>query len=90
MGGWHAGKFDFDSGISGVTALNYEKAVVFGNPISETTGKKLAPLEDAYKENLPRWATRSIDYRASSASIRVHRTQQSKQAEVTVFLGTLL
>eukprot|EP00977_Amphora_coffeiformis_P007483 scaffold1640_cov161-Amphora_coffeaeformis.AAC.6 len=24
MGGWHAGKFDFDTRICGVTALNYE------------------------------------------------------------------
>lgn len=28
MGGHHAGKFDFDSRISGVTALNYEKSAL--------------------------------------------------------------
>lgn len=28
MGGWHAGEFDFDTRISGVTSLNYEKSII--------------------------------------------------------------
>ena len=72
MGGHHAGKFDFDTRICGVTALNYEKSVVFGNVIGDPKKNKkmLAPLndddndddddDDGGNESKPIWASRPV------------------------------
>jgi hypothetical protein len=61
MGGWHAGKFDFDTRIGGVTALNYEKSVVFDGDIDKSKpGTQLAALED--DTSIPKWASRPIKY----------------------------
>ena len=71
MGGHHAGKFDFDTTIYGVTSLNYEKSLVFDDVASnlkESSASmlKIAPIHDgdeldtSSQSNLPKWATRPM------------------------------
>uniref|UniRef100_A0A7S1VGM1 Uncharacterized protein n=1 Tax=Grammatophora oceanica TaxID=210454 RepID=A0A7S1VGM1_9STRA len=67
MGGHHAGKFDFDPRLSGVTSLNYEKSKVFGDAVAGRKKKCVAQLEDEGDE-LPSWATRSVQHKSSPAS----------------------
>ena len=57
MGGHHAGKFDFDTRISGVTALNYEKSLVFEPDFKP--GAILAEIESGV--GMPSWATRKVE-----------------------------
>uniref|UniRef100_A0A7S4UN97 NADH:ubiquinone oxidoreductase intermediate-associated protein 30 domain-containing protein n=1 Tax=Ditylum brightwellii TaxID=49249 RepID=A0A7S4UN97_9STRA len=61
MGGHHAGKFDFDTRISGVTSLNYEKSLIFDD-LAGSDGsdgiKILASIED--HDSDPKWATRNV------------------------------
>lgn len=72
MGGWHAGKFDFDTRICGVTALNYEKSVVFGNAVQRKSNSVVAPLFKDENTNtpptLPKWATRVVDCQSTMIS----------------------
>jgi hypothetical protein len=61
VGGLHGGKYEFDTRISGVTSLNYEKSHVFDDTTrSSQKGLRsvLAPYEDG--EHVPSWATRQI------------------------------
>lgn len=51
------GKFDFDTRISGVTSLNYEKSVVFGDQVQRGSRRRLAPPP----ETVPAWANRPLD-----------------------------
>lgn len=70
MGGHHAGKYDFDTRISGVTALNYEKSVIFND--METAGPILAEIESGDGE-LPSWATRTVELMsAADANESIH------------------
>lgn len=75
MGGWHAGKYDFDTRISGVTALNYEKSVVFDDG-SQTHSKSrnnirggargkvaVAELDDDLQKNRPKWSSRKLSWK---------------------------
>lgn len=60
VGGLHGGKYVFDPRISGVTAINYEKSVLFGDVIDSSSNMILAaPAGDG---TLPDWAQRSVDY----------------------------
>ena len=61
VGGLHGGKYEFDDRILGVTALNYEKSVVFGNTIREDPTRTLAPLDDEESRTIPKWARRPVD-----------------------------
>ena len=56
MGGHHAGKFDFDPRLSGVTSLNYEGSKIF-DASTEGTEEILA---DVPTEGEPLWATRVV------------------------------
>ena len=69
MGGHHAGKFDFDPRICGVTALNYEKSIVFDDATSSQATNLLAPLEDL--EARPKWSLRPVDVTATQGTVRV-------------------
>ena len=76
MEGWHAGKFDFDTRISGVTALNYEKSVVFDdgsqthskrrNNIRGGAGGKVAELDIDLQTKRPKLSTRKLSWKAES------------------------
>jgi hypothetical protein len=84
MGGWHAGKFDFDTRIGGITALNYEKSVVFDNAIDKPPKTQVAPLDDD-ATSTPRWATRPIQYDpASTLSLSNIGETSSLEAKVRV------
>jgi len=78
MGGHHAGKFDFDSRISGVTALNYEKSVVFDD--TETT-PALAPLPNTAE--IPSWASRKVSLEATENVIRLGEQVLIQNEELT-------
>ena len=61
MGGHHAGKFDFDTRICGVTALNYEKSVIvfdqeesYAQQQPNNKNNRVAPPPD----ELPSWAAK--------------------------------
>jgi len=62
VGGVHGGKYEFDPRLSGITSLNYEKSVVFGDVTSEVArNSRVAPAPDKEK---PKWAFRPIDSQA--------------------------
>ena len=77
MGGHHAGKFDFDTTIYGVTSLNYEKSIVFDDVASrlQASSMKVAPINDddvndESSSNLPpKWASRPIKISSSQDSL---------------------
>mmetsp|Transcript_75955 Transcript_75955/g.152607 ORF Transcript_75955/g.152607 Transcript_75955/m.152607 type:complete len:212 (-) Transcript_75955:83-718(-) len=58
MGGVHAGKYDFDPRLTGVTSFNYDKSVVF--EVDANSGKR-AILAKIESDDAPFWASRSID-----------------------------
>lgn len=72
MGGHHAGKFDFDPRICGVTALNYEKSMVFDDSIGTPERNRLAPLET--DSEAPKWATRVVDLEPTTEMVRIGDT----------------
>lgn len=61
VGGLHGGKYEFDTRIMGVTALNYEKSRIFGNVAGNKFSKQMvAPaLDDDQK--IPQWASRKVN-----------------------------
>jgi len=72
MGGHHAGKFDFDPRLSGVTSINYEKSLVFDDVIANDRRRVLAPVSNtdgSISDDIPKWSTRKIDLE-KSASMR--------------------
>mmetsp|Transcript_5072 Transcript_5072/g.10698 ORF Transcript_5072/g.10698 Transcript_5072/m.10698 type:complete len:244 (-) Transcript_5072:311-1042(-) len=80
MGGHHAGKFDFDPRISGVTALNYEKSIIFEKPVK--AGPILAPAGDDGDQ--PSWASRTLDVNQATALSNNICLEQGIEAVVTV------
>ena len=82
MGGHHAGKFDFDSRLSGVTSLNYEKSIVFDDVTS--VGKNEDVMGGGYATDFlvaniddddatgngspPTWASRPIDLEGAAVA----------------------
>lgn len=78
MGGHHAGKYDFDSRISGVTALNYEKSVVFDD--AQTT-PALDPLPNT--QEVPSWAFRKVSVESTENTIRLGGQVSIKNEELT-------
>lgn len=87
MGGWHAGKFDFDTRICGVTALNYEKSVIFQDNTAASLGPRIAPLESSQENNSnqspPQWSRRPVDYRNLSQS-KIHHCNASPSSQGSV------
>jgi len=61
VGGLHGGKYEFDPRLSGITSLNYEKSVVFGDVTPKNVNVAVAPAPD---ETPPKWASRPVDYQA--------------------------
>ena len=57
MGGVHAGKYNFDSRLSGVTSLNYENSVMFDDLAGGGRKRILAKVEGAAP---PSWAFRQV------------------------------
>jgi len=55
VGGLHGGKYEFDTRLAGVTALNYEKSVIFDDILSGSD-RKVAPAP----EETPSWSTRHV------------------------------
>lgn len=88
MGGWHAGKFDFDSRICGVTALNYEKSVVFGDASNPPAiHSQLAPLHDSNVQedgSLPAWSHRPVSCSALSQGNVVITTDDTPKSAAQV------
>lgn len=83
VGGLHAGKYDFDTRISGVTSLNYEKSQVFDDATrSKQKGQRsiLAPYEES--EHFPAWATRKLNKYHPMGTI--HFNSDVSQASVTI------
>ena len=81
MGGHHAGKFDFDTTIYGVTSLNYEKSIVFDDVASrlQASSMNVAPINDDVNDEVgfessqsnlpPKWAMRPIKIPSSQHSL---------------------
>lgn len=65
MGGVHAGKYEFDTRISGVTSFNYEKSIIFDR-IAGPARKILAKIDAAV---IPPWASRPVDLGAKVQGI---------------------
>ena len=83
VGGLHAGKYDFDTRISGVTSLNYEKSHVFDDATrSKQKGIRsiLAPYEEG--QHFPAWATRKINKNLLMGTI--HFNSDVSQTSVTI------
>ena len=70
MGGVHAGKYNFDTRISGVTSLNYENSVIFGDLASGGRKRILAPLA---RKTPHKWASRQIDVEAAMQGVLLLR-----------------
>ena len=67
MGGHHAGKFDFDPRICGVTALNYEKSIIFGDATTCPNSDILADLDE--DNGPPKWSLRPVDVTSIQGNI---------------------
>ena len=72
-----AGKFDFDTRLGGVTSLNYEKLVIFGDMAIRSASKRI--LAEAPDE-VPAWVYRVIDYHRAACRDRL---QSCEGATVT-------
>jgi hypothetical protein len=67
VGGLHGGKYTFDTTIYGVTSVNYDKSVMFGNVIEESSQASIVadiPIDMAQQK--PKWSSRRIPLSAST------------------------
>lgn len=87
VGGVHGGKYEFDPRLSGITSLNYEKSVLFGDvTTADAAGSatNVAPAPNFDDETSPpRWISRPVDY--SNRVVNVLRLENDRAATVTIF-----
>ena len=85
VGGLHGGKYEFDPRLSGITSLNYEKSVIFGDITAAGaagSAAKVAPTANLDEDTPPSWTSRPVDY--SNRVVNVLRLEQGRAQTVTI------
>ena len=85
VGGLHGGKYEFDPRLSGITSLNYEKSVIFGDITAAGaagSAAKVAPTANLDEDTPPSWTSRPVDY--SNRVVNVLRLEQGRAQTATI------